>query len=237
MRGFDRRPATVIPGSPKGRAGDPGISTNGALDPLPLRFAPAGNDSDGSWPARLHILLTFAVVAVAALILLWMGRTPICRCGYVKLWHGVVMSSENSQHITDWYTFSHLIHGFLFYAGLWLLGRLTGLKLSTGLRLVLATLVEGGWEILENTDAVINRYRETTISLDYYGDSVLNSVADIAAMMVGFVLAWRLPVAVTVVAALAMEVGVAYVIRDNLTLNILMLLWPLESIRSWQAGA
>jgi hypothetical protein len=161
-----------------------------------------------------------------------MGQVPICKCGYVKVWHGVVFSAENSQHISDWYTFSHVIHGFAFYGLLWLVGR----RWSLGVRLVLALLLESGWEILENTDMVINRYREVTIALDYYGDSVLNSVCDILAMALGFFLAWRLPVWVTIALTIFLELFVLYFIRDNLTLNIIMLLYPLDGIRTWQGG-
>ena len=183
---------------------------------------------------KLFFVAAAAIVLTAAAILYAMGRVPICTCGYVKLWHGVVFSAENSQHLSDWYTFSHVIHGFGFYWLTWLIGRRFGWSL--GLRLVIAVFVEASWEVLENTPMVIDRYRATTIALDYYGDSILNSVADTAAMAFGFFLAARLPVAVTIALTVLMEVGVGWMIRDNLLLNIIQLVHPMESILRWQQG-
>ncbi|PZO02865.1 MAG: hypothetical protein DCF30_04285 [Hyphomicrobiales bacterium] len=182
------------------------------------------------------IIAALLIVAAAA-ILLAMGREPICKCGDVKPWHGQVVSSENSQHIADWYTFSHIIHGFLFYGLFWSVRRITGLPISWGLALILSIVLEASWEIAENTNAVIEHYRANTISLDYYGDSVLNSVFDILWMVVGFFVARVAPVWLTVTSALAMELIVGWLIRDNLTLNVIMLLYPLDWIKAWQGGA
>ena len=189
-------------------------------------------EASNRYSRPIHVVLAIGVIALAALVLLLMGREPICECGTVKLWHGVTASSENSQHLSDWYSPSHVIHGFVFYALLWFFARRTPL----GRRLVVATIIEAAWEVIENTDAIINRYREATISLDYYGDSVINSAFDMAFMAAGFLLAARLPVPVTIVLALAMEIFVGWAIRDNLVLNVVMLLWPVEAIRQWQAG-
>ena len=175
----------------------------------------------------------FGLVAVAAIILLWMGRPPICTCGDVKLWVGTVNGPDNSQHIADWYTPSHIIHGFIFYMLGWLFLR----RNPPGDRLLAAMLIEASWEVLENSHYIIDRYREATMALGYSGDSVLNSVADIGWMMFGFAVARRIPVWATVALALGFELLTLLVIRDNLTLNVLMLVAPVDAVRAWQAGA
>jgi len=176
--------------------------------------------------------LILLLAGASAGLLHAMGRTWMCTCGQVRLWAGGVHTPDNSQQLADWYSFSHIIHGMLFYAGLrWLAPRL-----ALRWRLTLAVAVECGWELLENSPLIIERYRAATIAIGYTGDSVLNSMSDLAMMMLGFALAARLSWRWTLALAVAMELMTLAVIRDNLALNILMLVWPLDAIRQWQAG-
>jgi len=185
----------------------------------------------GAW--RIAAPLILLLLAGMAAILHGMGRVFFCACGRIGLWAGGVHTADNSQQLSDWYSFSHIIHGMIFFALLWAVAR----RVPAAWRLVAAVLIECGWEILENSPIIIDRYRQATIAVGYTGDSILNSLSDVAMMMLGFLIAARLPWRWTLGLALAMEAMALLVIRDNLTLNILMLAWPVEAIRVWQAGA
>lgn len=183
-------------------------------------------------PPRVWAAGVIALIATQALVEHLMGRVAICTCGYVKLWEGEVMSAGNSQHLTDWYSFSHIIHGFGFYFLFWLIGR----RWPIGLRFLAAVSIEVSWELIENTSFIIDRYRAETISLNYYGDSIINSVSDTMMAIAGFWLARFLPVKLVVALAVAMEIVVGVMIRDNLTLNVLMLIHPVHAVEAWQAA-
>jgi hypothetical protein len=183
-------------------------------------------------PIWAVILIVIAILALQAGVEFAMGRVPMCTCGTIKLWVGGNTSSETSQQIFDWYSLSHVIHGFGLYGLAWLLLP----RAPIAVRFILAVAVECGWEMLENSNLIIDRYRTATISLNYYGDSILNSISDTLTMMFGFGLAYWLPVWIIVTAAVLLEALAGYVIRDNLTLNIVMLIYPFEAIRAWQGG-
>ncbi|MCY7280843.1 MAG: DUF2585 family protein [Sphingomonas bacterium] len=178
--------------------------------------------------AALAAILMFVAVA----IILWaMGRSPICTCGTVDLWGQV--GPEQSQMLADWYSPSHFIHGLIFYGLLWLVAR----RQPVERRFLLSLMVEAAWETMENTPLIIDRYREATMALGYSGDTILNSMSDIAMMGLGFLAAWRLPLWASVALAVGFELLTLVIIRDNLTLNVWMLLVPTDAIRDWQAGA
>lgn len=160
-----------------------------------------------------------------------MGRVPICTCGTIDLWVGARDSEKTSQMLTDWYSFSHAVHGFLFYFGLWLVAR----RWPIEWRFLSALLIETAWEIFENTPFVIDRYRATTAARGYSGDSILNSMSDILLMCIGFLVARRLPVWVSVALVIIMELVPLFVIRDNLTLNVWMFIAPNDTVQAWQA--
>lgn len=181
---------------------------------------------------RTYVVIGGTIIALAGVTLYAMGRVPWCACGSIKPWHWDAWSSETSQHLTDPYTFSHIIHGFGFFWLTYVLAK----RLPVGLRGALAIVAEAAWEIFENTPFIINRYRETTVSLNYYGDSILNSMGDILSMVFGFWLAARLRFRTILALTILMEAVLGFLIRDNLTLNIIMLIHPIESIRKWQMG-
>ena len=182
--------------------------------------------------SRRTWILAFFILAAVAGTELAMGRNPICTCGTAELWVGARDSPKTSQMLADWYSFSHVVHGLLFYAALWLVAR----RWPVDRRFAVALLVEAAWEVIENTPFVIDRYRTATAALGYTGDSVINSLSDIVMMVLGLYAARRLPVWASVALLLALELIPLFVIRDNLALNVWMLLWPDPRLAAWQAG-
>jgi hypothetical protein len=181
---------------------------------------------------RRAVLAASVLVVLAAAILLAMGRNPMCTCGTVELWVGGRDSPKTSQMLADWYSLSHVVHGLLFYAALWLVAR----RWPVERRFLVAVVIEAAWEITENTPMVIDRYRTATAALGYTGDSVINSLSDIAMMAVGFLAARKLPPWIAIALLVALELLPLAVIRDNLTLNVWMLLWPNQALAAWQAA-
>ena len=181
---------------------------------------------------RADVAVVIALVVLTASLEIGMGRSLTYTNGPVRLWVGDVNSDQNSQQLIDPYSFTHVVHGALFYA----LTRGVMGPASVGARTAVAVALESAWEAYENTDTVINRYRSVTIALGYFGDSVTNSMVDIVACLIGFVLAYRLPWRWTVAWVVVTEIALALTIRDNLTLNIIMLIRPIEAIKRWQQG-
>ncbi len=188
--------------------------------------------ADDRSSTRFWLVVTALIILVQVLSQYLMGRIWICECGYVKLFEAGVNTPGNSQHLFDWYTPSHIIHGFLFYGLGWLILR----RKPVAARLALSALIEAGWEILENSPLVIERYRTATMAIGYTGDSILNSGMDMVSMIAGFFFAARAPVWLTIAIAIGFEILTAFVIRDNLTLNVLMLVRPIEAVKVWQAA-
>jgi hypothetical protein len=180
---------------------------------------------------RFVILSTVLILAIVAVVELTLGRSLFGPDGKFGWWDGDIWSSENSQRVADAYSFSHIIHGMFFYAVLYLFAR----KLPVKYRFIVALILESAWEILENSPLIINRYREVTISLGYVGDSVLNSVCDVGMAGLGFLMARFSKVWVTISLVIIFELGCLFWVRDNLTLNVIMLVHPVESIRVWQS--
>lgn len=179
---------------------------------------------------RLLLLIALGLLVAQVTALLSMGRSVLCPCGYISLWYANPSGTETSQHLTDWYTFSHIVHGFGLYGLLWLAAP----RLPVGVRLVLALGVEVGWEIVENTPLVIDRYRQAALAQGYVGDSLVNSLSDTLSAIVGFLLARSLPVWASIAVVVGIEAGLAFLIRDNFTLNVIQLIGPFDAISQWQ---
>ncbi len=182
---------------------------------------------------KKSLIFSGLILGLTIVSLYSLGRNPFCQCGRVTLWSGDINGPENSQQLVDPYSFTHLLHGLAFYGAL----HLVAPQLALPARLLVAVAVESGWEVLENSNFIIDRYREETVSYGYYGDSILNSVSDILFMALGFWLAFKLKARHALALFILVEVVLALTIRDGLLINIIMLIWPLEWLKNWQLGA
>lgn len=181
---------------------------------------------------RAPILISLAVIGVAVLVLYLQGRVWWCQAGDLSPWAWNIWSTHNSQHVIDPYSFTHILHGILEF---WLIG-LIFKKMPVAWRLVIAVSIESSWEIAENSSYIINRYREATISLDYFGDSIINSISDILCCAAGFVIAYKIRFWRSLILFVATELVLIFCIRDSLIINIIMLIYPIEAIKTWQIG-
>ena len=181
---------------------------------------------------RSQIVAVSLIIVASIIALALLGR--VWWCETVDAWplSLQVNSRHNSQHVLDPYTFTHVLHGIMEF---WLIG-LVFRKVPMAWRFVIAIFIESSWEVLENTNYIINRYREATISLDYFGDSIVNSLADIVSCGIGFAIAHRVRLWWSAAIFFATEAILLIFIRDSLLLNLLMLVWPLEGVRQWQMG-
>ena len=177
-------------------------------------------------------MIILAMLFIAVVYLRWQGRVWWCACGKPYPISQAVHSMHNSQHLFDPYSLSHILHGILFFGVLWLLRR----RLSIGWRVVIAAAIEIAWEMAENSPFVINRYRTATAALGYTGDAILNSLGDVASFLFGYWVAKKLGLWRSIGIFVATELLMLWWMRDNLTLNVLMLLWPIDAIRRWQSG-
>lgn len=176
------------------------------------------------------LLSCLAILAVAVVTLDLQGRVWWCQAGDYTPWSWDIWTAHNSQHILDPYTFTHILHGVLEF---WLIG-LVFWKVPLAWRFVIAIFIESSWEVAENSSYIINRYREETLSLNYFGDSIINSVADIAACAFGFYVAYKIKFWRSLAFFIATEVILLLTIRDSLIINIIMLIYPIEAIKLWQ---
>lgn len=183
-------------------------------------------NAERSWPA----LASVAALIMGALLLRAEGRSWVCACGRILIWAGDTCSANNSQQLLDPYSLTHVLHGFAYF---WII-TFAFTKLQPAWRLWLAITVGTAWEVFENTNFVIQRYRAETASLGYQGDTILNSFGDILCAVVGYMIARRIGLRRSLLAFVAVELVLLLWIKDSLLLQVLMLIRPVSAIKTWQ---